>query len=228
MTEGCGDEGKSKCHASENEIIQNIRRDNDFRNETNRIKCERGNKNYCGESTAKILAFGITALIGGVAAETFILGGGAAAATDATLWGLQRASWRAGWALSDAAEGALAWLLNKVGQNSRAGQVLMATFDNIALHNPKSSTMVIGQFPNYVNAGKQNGYTYYQLPNIVYNALNRAGWSQTNNANAIINSVQTGRNILIDAPNYIGPGLQFELGILNNLRYPSQWLNGPP
>jgi RHS repeat-associated protein len=96
---GCGDDGSSDCYASENEITLNIRRDADFRNETNRRKCADGNKNYCGESTAKILAFTATALTGGVLAETAILGGGAAATVDAALWSLQKAAWKAGWKL---------------------------------------------------------------------------------------------------------------------------------
>ena len=63
---GCGGEGKSACHASDEEIRINARRDADFRNETNRRKCAGGNKNYCsgwkniiGDPTIGDLTYGM-------------------------------------------------------------------------------------------------------------------------------------------------------------------------
>jgi hypothetical protein len=197
------------------------------RQHNNAQKYSAGNSIYCsyGElhPVETAISIGVGLAVPG-AIDYAIFGGGA----ETALWSLQQVVWKAGFAVSDAAEGALVWLLNKIGQNSRAGQVAMSIFDKMALHNPESSTMVIGQSPNYKITAQQNGYAYYDLPNIVHSALSRAGWAPANNANAILNSAQTGRTILIDAPTRIGSGLDLELRILNNLRYSYQWLNGPP
>jgi hypothetical protein len=85
MTEGCGDDGKAKCHASDAEEDLNAGKLAKLEKEAGDRKCAAGNKNYCSGNPVEIAAFTATMLVGGALAETAILGGGAAAAADTVL-----------------------------------------------------------------------------------------------------------------------------------------------
>ena len=69
-------------------IIEDKRRENEFRQTTERNKCKAGDKRYCSYAEnhpVETVAFTATALVGGPLVEQFILGGGAAATADAVL-----------------------------------------------------------------------------------------------------------------------------------------------
>lgn len=181
--EGCGDDGTRACHASDDEIRLNNRRDADFRNETNRRKCEGGNKNYCGESTAKILGFTITALVGGAAAETAVLGGGAATALEAGFWRVAQScavSTACRWATGMAGGGSI-WNRNPF-ERGRAIETQLGRSPQLAGNFP-----VIDRFNNgtatSIKSIDLTAQTYQNIPNLTNriqsygNTL--AGWQGT-------------------------------------------------
>jgi hypothetical protein len=51
--------------------------------ERDKYRCAAGNANYCSGDPVEIITFTGIMLVGGATAETFILGGGVAAATEA-------------------------------------------------------------------------------------------------------------------------------------------------
>ncbi|MDD2922103.1 MAG: RHS repeat-associated core domain-containing protein [Anaerolineales bacterium] len=76
--EGCGDEGKNACKPSEQEIIENNRRNADFHAETERNQCAGGNTLHC--SYAQNHPYETAAFAGG----GLLLAGAGAAAVSAT------------------------------------------------------------------------------------------------------------------------------------------------
>ena len=141
---------------------------------------------------------------------------------DAGLWEVQMAGWELRWAINDAAEIVLAKIFTKIGMDSKIGIMLMDAFLKNAIHNPESDTMVIGSFPNYINTGEQAGYSYFSVNNpVLYGALDRSGWAQPLNDNAIYDGMSRMKTFLVDFPKLIsmGEGLQNEIDILDSFHY---------
>jgi hypothetical protein len=49
MTEGCGDEGKDKCHASDLEIAINTQKEKKLQHDVDKRLCNAGRRNHCNE-----------------------------------------------------------------------------------------------------------------------------------------------------------------------------------
>ena len=74
------------CNVNERVIEKDNQRLNEFRMTTERNKCKAGDKRYCGADTVEIIGFTGTMLVGGILVESFVLGGGAAATSQALFW----------------------------------------------------------------------------------------------------------------------------------------------
>jgi RHS repeat-associated protein len=214
--EGCGDDGSRACYASPLEKILNNQRNAEFQAETNRNKCKGGNQSYCGESVLNIIAFGLTSLGGAAAAETVILGGG----VEASLWSLQQIAWRAGWALEEATTAGLAKTFQLLASNPKTEKPFMDFMTKMGTINPGSKNILIGNFPEYRDLATSKGYTYFQLPSMIYNALDRSNLGQRVNSNVIYDSISAGKNFYLIAPRPAGWGLLEELDILLSFHVP--------
>jgi RHS repeat-associated protein len=89
ITEGCGDLGLDSCGGSAAEKDQDFLNAYKFQKTTSDNACKLGNKIYCSYAEnhpVETVISGVGAIIGAAAAEAFILGGGAASITSATLY----------------------------------------------------------------------------------------------------------------------------------------------
>jgi len=220
--EGCEYTPTGKCKASDEEI----RVLRDFERKLHKRKCKDGNEAYCTGNPVEIGGFMLTMWTGGALLEYAILGGGAVATADTSLWWLQRQVWKAEWAISDIAADAVGAILGKIGMDSKLGTFLMNQVQKYTTHNPNSNTMVLGSYPHYINTGAAKGHSYYSVNNAtLYKVLEKAGWAQSLNNNAVYDGMSTHKTMLIDfQAATIGDGLQNELDILDSFNYLYEWL----
>jgi hypothetical protein len=86
--EGCGDDGKTACHASDLEKVINAQKLTKLKREANDRKCASGNEAYCVTALKhpiETAAFVTAGLVSGPLVENFVLGGAAAGTADAVL-----------------------------------------------------------------------------------------------------------------------------------------------
>jgi hypothetical protein len=82
IDDGCNTEG---CNLTPQQKEIDAGQLEELQQESNDRKCRKGKKAYCSGDPVEIVAFTGTMLVGGAALEGFVLGGGAAVATDAIL-----------------------------------------------------------------------------------------------------------------------------------------------
>jgi RHS repeat-associated protein len=82
IDDGCNTEG---CNLTPQQKEIDAGQLEELQQESNDRKCKKGKKAYCSGNPVEIVAFTGTMLVGGVALEGFVLGGGAAAASNTIL-----------------------------------------------------------------------------------------------------------------------------------------------
>jgi len=195
-----------------------------WRQTHNHDRCENGNTTYCSygeQHPVETITFVAVSLVGGAATATAILESGvAAAAADAALWSLQRGAWKAGWVLKKAAVAGLAKVFQLMASNPKTEKGFIDLMTRLGTNNPASKNIIIGNFPEYKDVGYSKGYTYFQLPSIVYNVLDEIDLAQRVNNNVIYDSISGGKIPFLVAPRPAGVGLLEELDIFLSFHTP--------
>jgi len=97
--------------------------------------------------------------------------------------------------------------------------MFMDIMTKMGTNNPSANDFLIGNYPEYVNKATSK-YTYFQLPSMIYNALDQANLVQRVNSNIIYDGISANKNFFLIAPRPAGPGLHEELDILLSFHIP--------
>ena len=131
--------------------------------------------------------------------------------------GLQRAIW---WIKGEALPAGAAYLLTKLGLDSKLAPSLIRYLTNIGTHNPESNSFVIGSYDAYIQTGQSTRSSFYSLPETTYSILKNAGnrYWQAPNGQFMNDMMNAGKQLFIDQAEgtRIGNGLLFELQMITN------------
>ena len=89
---------------------------------------------------------------------------------------------------------------------------LVSIITNFATHNPDSSTVSIGSNDIYQSIGEIKGFTFFDLPEKIFGALDNLGVAQDVNSNFIANQIEQGKDFVVTSFSSVpGPGTQLEM-----------------
>jgi hypothetical protein len=152
--DGC--RGVGGCSITSQTLIDEYKRDKDFKDTTERNKCKAGDKNHCSfaqNHPVETVTFIATALVGGSAAYELLISGGAAASATET------AFWRA--AQTCIGSAVCRWLTGMAGGLDSINNAASANNSSLRVFNseakgPISShqVTVIGKTPQYIEWGQ--------------------------------------------------------------------------
>ena len=92
---------------------------------------------------------------------------------------------------------ALAGGLAVIGWETIGYPVLLSGLTQLATNNPESQIVSLGSNGAYQEVGDTFGYTYFKLPSIVYNTLDKLGMANDVNAQFITNQMQQAKTFVV-------------------------------